>query len=492
MAPPRCIDNDGVEQHVGGHKGSARGALQHRVQNVLRRAGRAGWGAGKHASDAAGDVMCGARLTHVRVPATGTEAQGSALLPQTSSSCSADGYGSGAAVLQHDAGGSSHSWSQVPLRAARAPGSNSADCGGDDSSLATQAGSAAHSVSSLYSILTDAAAGEAATPGTHGRSSDAGGGDGASVSTLPLISEAGTAADAEEGYEDQLGHDVMGQTDEALAAVESRGSAGSCGSGGMHAARPAAVPGGSATAAPPQPLLPGQQRISSSHGSLANSIGETTSGPTERAVLGGTTATPGRMPQQPAAPRGFGGGFGGGGGGASGRSSALAAAPGASEQPASCELPVLPFTSRRRPDGDEACSYATQAGSVHSVSSVLSSAFAESSGIAGRPLSSSSSVHHAAAAAADGGGGGGSGNAPSASGGRVAAALERGERGVTHPGSCSSSGGALLQQRSKSSSLKGALRSVVAWGNGLSQRLQRASSSEAPGGGEAGRGGGGV
>jgi hypothetical protein len=164
----------------------------------------------------------------------------------------------------------------------------------------------------------------------------------------------------------------------------------------------------------------------------------------------------------------------------------------------SAGLPV-PFSSRRRPDNDDMCSYATQAGSsVHSLSSVMShlentqsqrgqwssdgnalptpsssrsfSSLQQQASRSRRSSAETAGVHTAAASpvryvgtsgavslAADFDSGRSSPSAGQDGG-------EQFEGGSSPPG---------LQRKG---SLKGALKSISRWGSGISQRLQRTTS----------------
>lgn len=243
------------------------------------------------------------------------------------------------------------------------PGSAPALNTDDMCSVATQAGSRSHSFTSLYSMMTDqgdqgsdagfsttgpGAAGPgaaregsvcarpSAAAGAQGviastsqslvlsyRGSDTGADEKASVSTLPLISE--TVFD-----EEQLLDDVQHLTAEQVANVQ----------------------GFAEDQEDYNPLqsIAGRPRVSSSHGSIGSSISDLSTA----AAAGSGSA---RMPSSSYAAhtRSMHG---------SGRSSSRSAHSHHHQQDEG--LPV-PFSTRKRPENDETCSYATQAGSVHSV-----------------------------------------------------------------------------------------------------------------------------
>ncbi|KAF8067417.1 hypothetical protein HT031_002465 [Scenedesmus sp. PABB004] len=342
----------------------------------------------------------------------------------------------------------------------------------DATSVATQAGSAAHSFSSLHSMFTDAGdgcsdaggappfAGGAAAPPFRG--SDAGGDGAASVSTLPLISEAyGEDEVLLEALDEAHGPASLASPRRAAALAAADGDGDDAGS---LAASDASAP------LPPQPPA---------------------------AWASAPVAV--RVPGRGARGSGSGGGRLGAGGAAPGGEAREGAAPGGEAregEPVSAALSgglPLPFSTRRRPDNDDTCSYATQAGSsMTSMSSLLSSAApslhggahaAGGAGQAAHPLS-----QPACSELGEPGGGRpseeGAGRAQSLSscgeqpGKRKCAGLAASPGGPAgaSPAALGGPAGASPAPGGEGSlerrgSLKGALRSVMAWGSGLGQRL---------------------
>lgn len=226
----------------------------------------------------------------------------------------------------------------------------------DMCSVATQAGSTAHSFTSLYSMMTDvgdqgsdaglsttsgsareasanpanAAAGTAAGPQSAAllqfRGSDAGADEKASVSTLPLISE--SAYDEEQILDDA----------QHLAAEQ---------------AAPLDATAQDMDGYNPLQSISSKPRVSSSHGSITSTVSDLSA-----TAAGGHTRVPSPGYASPYN-RSFHG---------SQRSSGARSIHGHHhQQQLQDEGLPMPFSTRRRPDNDETCSYATQAGSVHSV-----------------------------------------------------------------------------------------------------------------------------
>ncbi|KAF6251195.1 hypothetical protein COO60DRAFT_659692 [Scenedesmus sp. NREL 46B-D3] len=204
------------------------------------------------------------------------------------------------------------------------------------------------------------------------RGSDAGGDAATSVSTLPFISEA--AHDDEQQLMQEVdelagGEGISGRVsgfDEAEEEqVEDSPAAR------RHAAQHGALV---------MSGISGRPRVSSSHGSITSAASDASlsapgSAASGSAGLGG--ALIGVRMSSPA------GSFGRPGHGSQRSSGSRHNLQQQQQQQLgaegrnSADLPP-PFGMRKRPDNDDTCSCATQAGSVHSVSSVLSSAFAES------------------------------------------------------------------------------------------------------------------
>uniref|UniRef100_A0A383V3A9 Uncharacterized protein n=1 Tax=Tetradesmus obliquus TaxID=3088 RepID=A0A383V3A9_TETOB len=411
----------------------------------------------------------------------------------------------------------------------------------DACSIVTQAGSTAHSFTSLYSMLADQGeagsetAGPSAAAATAGiagsssghtggamspfRGSDAGGDVGTSVSTLPLISEM--------AYDDE--QQLMQEVDELAGGEGVSGRVSGFDEAEEDAADDAAA--AQRRAAQQGALvmsgISGRPRVSSSHGSVTSAASDASVSAPGSAASGPIGAVVGpRM----ASPAGAGSSFG-----RSGYSSQRSSGSrhslhqqqqqlqlGSGDSRSSADLPP-PFGMRKRPDNDETCSYATQAGSVHSVSSVLSSAFAESapqqrtsgSGSAAAAGQQQLLIHPlseptdelgcfeeedasltAAARSSSAGDGSIDGHhlslsSPNSSSGQQQGALaahagqhlgvdnawgldeQQWQQQQQAPGgpAAGAHGGGLERK----GSLKGALRSVVAWGSGLGQRLQRGS-----------------
>jgi hypothetical protein len=453
------------------------------------------------------------------------------------------------------------------------PSAYSAVSGDDVCSVATQIGSAPHSFSSLQSMVTThggggvgdaladgggilaaaataaAAAGAGTTAATLGdsrslglpvspttgtpsgmsllsayRGSDAGG-DATSVSTLPLISEA--------GFDEHL--DVGTLTEEGEADVlDSDGEEEEDGGygGSSRARRSSSEAGGDAPSHHHHHHQHLRPRLSSGHGSYTSDGGSSTSAAAPR--LG---PSPGHSARVPLAVTGS---------GQRGSRGSLQAAhqqqhPGllqdldeAPEEVAGGRGMPVPFSTRRRPDNDDTCSYATQAGSsVHSLSSVISymeraqqqssdgsvvsaAAASGSRSSSGRhhhhqqqhqqahplqqqqqvqrqhkaqqqlggatPQAGSSSQHHQRVAFGAAGvqgrqaaAGGLSSAAVPAAGQRAAAGAAdswSGEAAASSPTQCDGSPSGLQRK----GSLKGALKAVSRWGSSISQRLQRTGS----------------
>lgn len=267
----------------------------------------------------------------------------------------------------------------APLSPSHAAGSSAVDILSDMCSVATQAGSRAHSFTSLYSMMTDqgdqtldmvlsaqalgasspplaassrdgssshsfghaiatamtagapaAASGPQSAGNPSYRGSDTAADEKASVSTLPLISE--TAYDEEQKLDD-----VQHLAEEQNAAVQ----------------------GFTEDQDDYNPLksIAGRPRVSSSHGSITSS----TSDVSAAAPPGGSGEL--RFP-------GSGHGLHSRSAHASTRTSGRSLH-GHQQQQQQLHLQddglPLPFSTRKRPESDETCSYATQAGSVHSV-----------------------------------------------------------------------------------------------------------------------------
>lgn len=433
---------------------------------------------------------------------TGPDATGDPSRPQPSSISHISSTGSlGAAT--NDANSIASGNSQPARHASTAQaGVASAGPGDDLCSIATQAGSAAHSFTSLQSMMTThgdvssdggvslipvapaaaAAASDRAalaglstspTAGTSSglsllsayRSSDAGG-DATSVSTLPLISEA--------GFDERL-LDVQGLTEEQEAEASRRDGSSD---GPLEASSDA---------------LHSKACISSSHGSytsLASNISE----------LSGSLLNPAaaRIPS-PAHTRMS----------HSQRSSSrhsfqqqlqqqlLQDLEESQEEGCSIStgLPV-PFSTRRRPDNDDMCSYATQAGSsVHSLSSVIShmegtqsrgqqwssdgNALLQTAG-SNRSFSSLQQQHSTSrsrrSSAETAGGLTAASPANFAGVSGAASPVTEPDSGPDSPTAGQGPGDEPPHELQRKSSLKGTLRAVTRWGSGISQRLQRSGS----------------
>lgn len=310
------------------------------------------------------------------------------------------------------------------------------------------------------------------------RSSDAGG-DATSVSTLPLISEAGFDEGAR-GFDERL-------LDVQTLAEEQEGEQGR--------------PEGSSEGGPDpssESLLQPKGRISSSHGSytsLTSNMSEREPGPLGLSAVA-------RMPSPGHSRMSHGQ-----------RSSSRHSfqqqlqqqllqdlEESQEEGSISAGLPV-PFSTRRRPDNDDMCSYATQAGSsVHSLSSVMShwegnqsqrpQWSSDGNALQGNSSRSFSSLQQQPSNR--------SRRSSAETAGAHTAAVSPAQFVGTSSAVSPNSGGydsipdspsGQQQQRStfgppggdgsglqRKNSLKGALKAVTRWGSGISQRLQRTGS----------------
>jgi len=491
------------------------------LQNALGRLAPRSWGMPTHGQHSAGRNGSTPQH-HQRVPSgdlemsarqstssIGTEAgaasdgpgpdvTGDPSRPQPSSISSTGSLGAAA----NDANSIASGHSQPARHASTAQTGVAGAAPGDDlCSIATQAGSAAHSFTSLHSMMTThgdvsdggvslipvppaaaAAASDRAalaglstspTAGTSSavsllsayRSSDAGG-DATSVSTLPLISEA--------GFDERL-LDVQGLTEEQEAEAARRDGSSD---GPLEASSDALQPKG---------------RISSSHGSYTSLVSNTSE-------LSGSLLNPAaaRIPS-PAHTRMS----------HSQRSSSrhsfqqqlqqqlLQDLEESQEEGCSIStgLPV-PFSTRRRPDNDDMCSYATQAGSsVHSLSSVIShmegtqsrgqqwssdgNALLQTTG-SNRSFSSLQRQHSTSrsrwSSVETAGGLTAASPANFAGVSGAASPVTEPDSGPDSPTAGQGPGDEPPHELQRKSSLKGALRAVTRWGSGISQRLQRSGS----------------
>jgi hypothetical protein len=189
------------------------------------------------------------------------------------------------------------------------------------------------------------------------RGSDAGGDVGTSVSTLPLISE--TAYDDEQQLMQEVdelagGEGVSGRVSGFDEAEEDQAD------DGQAAQNRAAQQGALAMSG-----ISGRPRVSSSHGSVASAASDASLSAPGSVASGPIGAVGARMPS-PSAAGGFSRSVGYGSQRSSGSRHSLHQQQqqlqlGSGDSRSSSDLPP-PFGMRKRPENDETCSYATQAG----------------------------------------------------------------------------------------------------------------------------------